>query len=740
MSGEQYYIVHANDLSDQIHQRNQEIVKSIFNDERWNHCEGYKFNELPGKAQARSSDVADAIRDNPDHTLGKIQEPLEYLNKNDAIQKFFEFLAQQKIELNEILADNENVPGEIIKDLFPVVRAFLEMELALNQSQYYDSFYSYCQGLESDQNIVREGKKRAEFKYQGAISTLQSWMKKYYIQQDLRLTTVIGDLDCLYHSTTANLLYKILDDSFYEESPLAMSIRTNLLPLIEKKAKIARVNIPSCHNVNAGVKNIIIQLMRAYSNSDTDDIMALVSQCNFAALSTQIFVPALKELVYHCGTNPNIKCYFQPILNEVMREEFIKFANHVRDNHELPHDALCTSFKEGEFDFMSKEAHLLLLKPWLAILKNKKYNVQNDAREQFDKDFINDLNDLYDEFMASEENGKAFYQNYFTIHNQEIINRSAVQIAVLSISLSANFILIDEATGKLTMYLQNYIEKRIWQMSIGMNVPFFIRNPAGHFSAYVGELGKPLPKLANVFSERFSQTHDDPKQIKRNQKPRMLDQGASSSSSTRSDPSVAPAMASASSSSHQGYSGEGDDYRGPLSSVLESPFKPFADYWARKVNATITVKSGEKNIDYHSLAEATKEDLQQHEAAKREFKQQLNNAKSVSDVAKLLEEAEPCINRHRNVKWDKFIGKQHTDSWREAMDAARSKAFILLDMAASVRCTAGDKRTLYTQWRNHPIFAEHRKESFFVGAWGRTSTQAKIDEKLKSYDSAMKKK
>jgi hypothetical protein len=152
------------------------------------------------------------------------------------------------------------------------------------------------------------------------------------------------------------------------------------------------------------------------------------------------------------------------------------------------------------------------------------------------------------------------------------------------------------------------------------------------------------------------------------------------------------------------------------------------------------------NTPYYCIDENNDDDMAQHAEAKKIFYTQLGEQGiSIIDIVALWTVAEPCINRHRNDFWDIVVGKDHTNSWRAAMSAARTKASELLQVEAKEESNilnngVLEKKMYYAQWRNHSLFAEHRNDSILMGAWGRTSTQAKIDTEIKACDRALKKK
>lgn len=175
--------------------------------------------------------------------------------------------------------------------------------------------------------------------------------------------------------------------------------------------------------------------------------------------------------------------------------------------------------------------------------------------------------------------------------------------------------------------------------------------------------------------------------------------------------------------------------------TYQQAYAQIAAYWLNRgpVGGFFARARQTAQQQYGCIDESNPEDLKKHTEAKSIFDNQLKDTGSVAEIAALWEVAEPFINRHRNDFRDIFFSVNHTSSWRDKMEAARSKAYGLLKQEANAINDVHERKTYYLQWRNHPLFAEHRRDSVFTGAWGRTSTKAKIVDEIEKCDKAIAK-
>lgn len=108
-----------------------------------------------------------------------------------------------------------------------------------------------------------------------------------------------------------------------------------------------------------------------------------------------------------------------------------------------------------------------------------------------------------------------------------------------------------------------------------------------------------------------------------------------------------------------------------------------------------------------------------------------NNRLSVDELNTLynnLRDTE-VLNEHRNPKTDSFFGIKNTTSWQHTLGKLRSKALEALFKKVDAETTKEGKLILLAKAKTFPLFQEHRSNSIFAGAWGRTASVAKIEEK-----------
>ncbi|MBA3536019.1 MAG: hypothetical protein H0T84_05340 [Tatlockia sp.] len=88
------------------------------------------------------------------------------------------------------------------------------------------------------------------------------------------------------------------------------------------------------------------------------------------------------------------------------------------------------------------------------------------------------------------------------------------------------------------------------------------------------------------------------------------------------------------------------------------------------------------------------------------------------------------LNTHTNVYIDKFFGIENTTTWRNTLGQLRTKALETLFKEVEKIFSHEDKITFLEQAKTLPLFKEHRNNSFFSGAWGRTASVIQIEEKV----------
>ncbi len=122
------------------------------------------------------------------------------------------------------------------------------------------------------------------------------------------------------------------------------------------------------------------------------------------------------------------------------------------------------------------------------------------------------------------------------------------------------------------------------------------------------------------------------------------------------------------------------------------------------------------------------EKQQDREKAKAIFDEQLEAAgDDLNKIQKLITTAEPYINRHRNPLRDNLCRNKITTSWSQSLGKARVKAIAALDEKVANKDPSVTDEML-THWYTQSLFAEHRSNSIFKGAFGKTIAQAKIED------------
>lgn len=94
------------------------------------------------------------------------------------------------------------------------------------------------------------------------------------------------------------------------------------------------------------------------------------------------------------------------------------------------------------------------------------------------------------------------------------------------------------------------------------------------------------------------------------------------------------------------------------------------------------------------------------------------------------------LNEHRNPYRDRFFGLHNTNGWREMVKKIRQDALgqLLGDELKKCGDDYNAKKTLLQQAREMPIFKDHRNNSIFTGAFGRTQAVIDIDNELASLE------
>jgi hypothetical protein len=363
-------------------------------------------------------------------------------------------------------------------------------------------------------------------------------MNRPPVADQLLLTKAIGDGDCMYHATAANIVYHVLDGNFGDEAhPSNAHLRQNLLPHLIQLAHNKGINL----NAQESLQNSFVTLMRAYAFDSKatradESITETIRHCNFAALSKQILVPAINAMVFAQSQNDAVKPGTQAVLNDVLHDDFVAFAYHIyrakQANLLISDDALCRSFSSGEFANFPADKKPALLADWLTRLENNnRHPVSRDPRagaaarqarlgdtpkdrkehdrlqHQEIEPFLAKVKPLYNAFVTSRA-ANTFYADYCEAHKAQGVFRGVVQQAVIEQALHATFVIVDQQSHNLSLSLQKYQPVGGPTLADDSTM-LFIRHGAGHFESRIGKPEAPLSEIATAFSEQFSATHAD---------------------------------------------------------------------------------------------------------------------------------------------------------------------------------------------------------------------------------------
>jgi GTPase SAR1 family protein len=109
------------------------------------------------------------------------------------------------------------------------------------------------------------------------------------------------------------------------------------------------------------------------------------------------------------------------------------------------------------------------------------------------------------------------------------------------------------------------------------------------------------------------------------------------------------------------------------------------------------------------------------------FTRELNLADTLEKIQDLLTVAEHYINRHRNPKRDRLFLNPNTKTWQNCIKAARVEGLSILESKVQANDQTVTEDTL-VHWHKQSLFAKHRNNSIFKGAFGHTKAQHQIDD------------
>jgi small GTP-binding protein len=154
----------------------------------------------------------------------------------------------------------------------------------------------------------------------------------------------------------------------------------------------------------------------------------------------------------------------------------------------------------------------------------------------------------------------------------------------------------------------------------------------------------------------------------------------------------------------------------------------------RQYSAITAEKKTSKDVSYIQLyknlsAVANMEEHKQdRDKALSIFEEQLTLAgDDLDQIQKLITVSEPFINRHRHPDRDFIFRKKITNTWSECLRKARAQALVVLQNKVDTRDESVTEEILYF-WKTKSLFAAHRNNSIFKGAFGNTKAQNEIED------------
>lgn len=95
-----------------------------------------------------------------------------------------------------------------------------------------------------------------------------------------------------------------------------------------------------------------------------------------------------------------------------------------------------------------------------------------------------------------------------------------------------------------------------------------------------------------------------------------------------------------------------------------------------------------------------------------------------------------CLNEHRNPRIDTLFGIKNTTTWRATLDTMRKAALKNLLLQVDNCQDYGKKLDMLRTARNQAIFKDHRNNTIFKGAFGRTKSVERIDDVIEATQEA----
>ena len=153
----------------------------------------------------------------------------------------------------------------------------------------------------------------------------------------------------------------------------------------------------------------------------------------------------------------------------------------------------------------------------------------------------------------------------------------------------------------------------------------------------------------------------------------------------------------------------------PIESITSIPEVPVKEI-NNPTKIDIIINALNEGVNKYEKQKILLQEINNHVLTVEEFNTLYDNVKDRDD-----------LNMHRNPHFDNFWHKKNTKSWRNSLEILRDTAYeVLVNEVEKANPT--EKTQLLEQAKNLPLFHEHRNNSVFTGAWGRTSTVKKIEK------------
>ncbi len=151
---------------------------------------------------------------------------------------------------------------------------------------------------------------------------LKALLERDAVSQQLYPAKAIGDGNCLFHAVSANLIYNLYQQPVAPE--FLDAVQRHLMPFIKAEAEAEALGLMNLEDDPAAAFLALMQSYPLYPAVDSDQPLQAIENCNFAALSSQIVMPALRAMVIDKKDLPTVQAKAWKVLVE-------KFANAAGD-------------------------------------------------------------------------------------------------------------------------------------------------------------------------------------------------------------------------------------------------------------------------------------------------------------------------------------------------------------------------------------------------------------------------